>query len=130
MVMPRIVILDAEPVVRSVVTAILERDGYTVEQASTLPMALDVVKKKQTDLVLTNVYLPGITGRDAMEMIKNACPNIPVLMVSGLPDSEVIEEWAGSTGFDTFPKPFAAQDLLDKVHSILGKRVDGGGKKS
>jgi DNA-binding NtrC family response regulator len=128
MVMPRIVILDAEPVVRSVVTAILERDGYTVEQASTLGAALEVVNKKPPDLVLTNVYLPGVTGHDAMEMIKKACPNIPVLMVSGLPDSEVIEEWVGRTGFDTFPKPFAAQDLLDKVHSILGKPVDGEGK--
>jgi two-component system, NtrC family, response regulator AtoC len=116
---PRILILDAEPVVRSVVSAILQRGGYTVEQASTVPAALEVVKEKPTDLLLTNVYLPGITGREAVQMFRNAWPKMPVLIVSGLPDSDVIQEWAGTVGFDTFPKPFAAQDLLDKVHSIL-----------
>jgi DNA-binding NtrC family response regulator len=116
----RIVILDAEPVVRSVVTAILQRDGYTVEQAEDVPAALHMVKSKTTDLLLTNVYLPGITGREAVQIIKEACPKLPVLVVSGLPDSDVLEEWAGTVGFDTFPKPFAAKELLDKVHAMLG----------
>jgi DNA-binding NtrC family response regulator len=120
----RIVILDAEPVVRTVVSAILKRDGYTVEQAATVPAALEVVKQKRTDLLLTNVYLPGMTGREAVQMFKKAYPELPVLIVSGLPDNDLIQEWAGTVGFDTFPKPFAAQELLDKVHSMLDGRAD------
>jgi DNA-binding NtrC family response regulator len=116
---PRILILDAEPVVRSVVASILKSGGYTVDQAATVPAALDLVKSRETDLLLTNVYLPGITAREAIEMFKTKYPELPVLIVSGLPDSELIQEWAGRVGFDTFPKPFAAQELLDKVHSIL-----------
>ena len=116
---PRILILDAEPVVRSVVAAILEHGGYKVDQAATVPAALDMVERRQTDLLLTNVYLPGMTGRQAVDMFKRTYPELPVLMVSGLPDSDVIEEWVGQPGFDTFPKPFGAQELLDKVHSIL-----------
>jgi CheY-like chemotaxis protein len=119
---PRILVLDAEPVVRSVVSAILKRDGYAVEEAATVPAALDLVRHKTTDLLMTNVYLPGITGREAVQMFKNAYPDLPVLIVSGLPDSDVIEEWAGTVGFDTFPKPFAAQELLAKVHSMLDVR--------
>jgi CheY-like chemotaxis protein len=115
----RILILDAEPVVRSVVASILQSDGYMVDQAATVPAALDLVKSKDTDLLLTNVYLPGITGREAIEMFKQKYPDLPVLIVSGLPDSELIQEWAGRVGFDMFPKPFAAKELLDKVHSIL-----------
>ena len=117
----RILILDAEPLVRSVVAEILKRDGYIVEQASTVPAALDLVTNRHTDLLLTNVYLPGMTGREAVQMFKNTWPNLPVLIVSGLPDSDVLREWTGKVGFDTFPKPFAAQELLDKVHSILDK---------
>jgi len=108
-------------VVRSVVTAILQRGGYTVEQAADVPSAMAAVKRTTPDLLLTNVYLPGITGREAVQMFKNAYPELPVLIVSGLPDSDIIQEWAGRVGFDTFPKPFAAQELLDKVHSILDK---------
>ena len=115
----RILIVDAEPLVRSVVTAILTRGGYTVEEAATVPAALDVVKNKQTDLLLTNVYLPGITGREAVKMFKEICPDLPVLIVSGLPDSDVLDAVTRKAGIDTFPKPFAAQELLDKVHSIL-----------
>jgi len=117
----RILILDAEPLVRSVVAEILKKGGYTVEQAATVPAALDLVKNMDTDLLMTNVYMPGITGREAVQMFKKAYPDLPVLIVSGLPDSDVIQEWTGKVGFDTFPKPFAAQELLDKVHSILDK---------
>ena len=52
-------------------------------------------------------------------MFKAKFPDLRVLIVSGLPDNDVIREWAGKVGFDMFPKPFAAQELLDKVHSIL-----------
>jgi len=116
---PRILILDAEPVVRSVVASILQSDGYTVDQAATVPAALDLVKSRGTDLLMTNVYLPGITGREAIELFKQKYPDLPVLIVSGLPDSDILQEWAGTVGFDMFPKPFAARELLDKVHSIL-----------
>jgi DNA-binding NtrC family response regulator len=119
----KILILDAEPVVRSVVTAILQRGGYTVEQASTVPAALDVARTYGPDLLVTNVNLPGMTGREAVDMFKRIYPQLPVLVVSGLPDSDVIREWTGRDGFDTFPKPFEAQELLDKVHSILDPSV-------
>jgi len=119
MMPPRILILDAEPVVRSVVASILQSGGYTVDQAATVAAALDLVKSRATDLLLTNVYLPGITGREAIELFKEKYPELPVLIVSGLPDSDVIQEWAGRVGFDMFPKPFAAKELLEKVHSIL-----------
>ena len=37
---------------------------------------------------MTNVYLPGMTGREAVQMFKKTYPDLPVLMVSGLPDSD------------------------------------------
>lgn len=40
-------------------------------------------------------------------------------MISGLPAENHIREWIGQDGFDTFPKPFSAQELLDKVRMML-----------
>ena len=70
-------------------------------------------------LVITNVYLQGITCHDAMRLLKDHCPDLPVLMVSGLPDESAIQEWIGEDGFDTFPKPFQAGALVDKVREVI-----------
>src|SRR4051794_12649874 len=115
----RILVLDAEPVVRSVIVEILKRGGYEVEPVDSVPAALEIVKANAPNLLITNVYLPGSTGRDAVQLFKDVCPKLRVLMVSGLPDTEVIQTWAGREGFDTFPKPFLPQALLEKVSAFL-----------
>jgi DNA-binding response OmpR family regulator len=56
-----------------------------------------------------------------MRLLKGMCPSLRVLMVSGLPDEATIQEWAGADGFDTFPKPFGTQELLDKVRVMLAR---------
>jgi DNA-binding NtrC family response regulator len=115
----RIVVLDAEPVVRTAITEILKHGGYTVESSGSIHSAIQIIKNSRPDLLLTNVYLPGMTGHQAMELFKGLYPELRVLMISGLPDADVIREWAGRDRFDTFPKPFAAHELLDKVRAML-----------
>jgi DNA-binding NtrC family response regulator len=115
-----IVVVDAEPVVRTVIAHILERDGYRVLPFSDPQHALNVIKASAPSLVITNVYLPGMTGHEAMRMFKESCPGIPVLMVSGLPDSEIVQRWMSEDGFDAFPKPFSCNELSAKVRQLLG----------
>jgi DNA-binding NtrC family response regulator len=71
------------------------------------------------DLLITNVFLPGSTGHDAMRVIKERCPGLRVLMISGLPDDQTIQSWLAEEGFDAFPKPFAPKDLVSKVQHVL-----------
>jgi DNA-binding NtrC family response regulator len=115
----KIVVVDGEPTVRSVMTRILKRAGYDVQSASNAQTALELIKTSTPDLVITNVYLPGITGHDAMKLIKENCPGVPVLMVSGLPDDDLIRNWIGQDGFDAFPKPFGADSLIEKVREMM-----------
>src|SRR5829696_4992250 len=110
-----ILVLDAEPVVRSVVTRMLERSGYTVHAVSVLDDALKLVKDTKPDLLMTNIYLPGMTGYDAAKAVREHCPNLRVLMVAGLPASEQIEEREARESFESFPKPFTCQQLIEKV---------------
>ena len=116
---PDIVVVDGEPVVRSVVAKILERAGYVVHATPSIDDALHVCKITQPGLVLTNVLLPGITGHEAMKLLRSQCPGTPVLMMSGVPDSDVIQQWALEKGFDVFPKPFHPDELLAKVESVM-----------
>ncbi len=115
----RIVVLDAVAIVRSTICDILRKGGYDVEPVGTLDLALELIRAERPRLLVTNVYLPGITGREAIRVIKQTFPGLPVLMVSGLPDEDAIHEWAGQDRFDTFPKPFTAQELIAKVHTML-----------
>jgi DNA-binding NtrC family response regulator len=69
--------------------------------------------------VLTNVFLNGITGCEAMRQIKDRYPDVRVLMVSGVPDDVAILESSKMDGFDVFPKPFKARDLVAKVQQVL-----------
>jgi DNA-binding NtrC family response regulator len=117
--MATIVVIDSEDTVRTVVATILARHGHTVRAFGDLEEALAVIRKSEPQLVLTNVFLRGITGHDAMLKLRGEFPELPVLMVSGLPDDDVIREWTGEPKFDVFPKPFTASSLLSKVSSLL-----------
>jgi DNA-binding NtrC family response regulator len=118
-----IVIVDAEPVVRDVVQRILKREGYEVIGTGDPNAALQVIKAAHPSLVITNVNLPRMTGHDAMKMFKEGCPGVPVLMLSGLPDSAVVRQWISEDGFDTFPKPFSANQLAAKVREVLAEKL-------
>jgi DNA-binding response OmpR family regulator len=123
----RIVLVDPEPVVRDTIKAILEHDGHEVVPADDPHLALAIIQRGDIALVITNVNLPGMTGHDAMRMFKQGCPGVRVLMVSGLPESEVIRHWMDEDGFDAFPKPFSARQLSQKVRQMLSEPASGAG---
>ncbi len=117
--MADIVIVDSEETVRSVVERILLRAGHSVRATGDFNEALKILRESRADLVLTNVFLRGIAGHDAMLRLKSDFPGIPVLMMSGVPDESVIGEWSQQTQFDIFPKPFMPDSLVQKVDELL-----------
>ncbi len=117
--MAQILLIDSEHTVRSVVGRILESAGHSVRATGEFREALQMLHKSPADLVVTNVYLNGITGHDAMHCLREEFPTTRVLMVSGLPDEKSIAEWAGESRFDIFPKPFRPNSLVEKVEQML-----------
>lgn len=116
-------VIDSEATVRTVTAKILQTAGHAVRAAGDLDEALTQLRASVPDLILTNVYLRGdITGHEAMTKLKGEFPEVPVLMVSGLPDEEIINEWIEQVGFDVFPKPFTSHSLINKVGQMLTKR--------
>ena len=114
-----ILVIDSEDTVRTVMASILERAGHSVRACAELREALAVVSIAEPDLILTNVYLRDSTGHDALSVLREELPDVPVLMVSGLPDEDVIHQWQEERRFDVFPKPFTADSLTTKVSEIL-----------
>jgi DNA-binding response OmpR family regulator len=98
---------------------ILQGAGYTVRATGEFDNAVEWIRESTPDLVITNVFLRGIAGHDAMLKLRSEFQGLPVLMVSGLPDETVIKDWIGETDFDVFPKPFRSDALLNKVRQMI-----------
>ncbi len=116
-----ILVLDAEPIVRTTVTSILSRAGYTVFATGDLLEAMDLTSNLHPDLLLTNMFIPGSTGRNAAERLRELCPGMRALMVAGVPEDCEAPDRVIAHDMDLFPKPFTANQLVDKVQEVLNR---------
>lgn len=109
--------------VRTVVTNILEREGYTVLATDNVDEALEMVRTSAPDLLLTNVLLPTMRGHDAAALLRRVRPSMRVLMVAGLPDDRQVYDMTRGEGIEPFPKPFTSQELAAKVREVLSRNA-------
>jgi CheY-like chemotaxis protein len=116
-----ILFLASDPVIRTVICEALESEGYCVLAAGDVGSAVDRLKECTPDLFMVRHYTEGISGHDAAIYIRKMLPGIPVLIVGGLLDDDRLENREMLQGFEVFPKPFKAADLLEKVKEVLVK---------
>lgn len=117
--MAKILLIDDDPDVRTVMSALLKRQGYEVETASRCDEALEKLQSEAPSLILLDVLLSGADGRELCREIK-ATPqtkNVPVIIFSGHPGAgQQFESWGAS---DFIPKPFNTDTLLEKLSRQL-----------
>jgi CheY-like chemotaxis protein len=113
--MKKILLIDDDPDVRTVITATLRRQGYDVTAASRKEEAWQILESHRPSLILLDVLLSGSDGRELCREIK-ATPetkNIPVIMFSGHPSAGLQFENYGADDF--IAKPFNTEALLEKL---------------
>jgi DNA-binding response OmpR family regulator len=116
-----ILLLVSDPVIRSVLKEILEREGYAVLATGDLGQAVDRLKQCMPDLLITRTYVQGLPGHDAAIYLRMKCPKMRVLIVGGLLDDDRLRHREALQGFEVFPKPYPAAELLQKVKDVLSK---------
>lgn len=116
-----ILLLVSDPLVRSVLQDTLEQEGYTVVTAADLGSAVDRLSEVTPDLLITRTYVEGMTGHDAAMYLRTKSNGLRVLMVGGLLDDQRLKYRESLEGFDVFPKPYSAAELLQKVKDVLAK---------
>jgi DNA-binding response OmpR family regulator len=116
-----ILLLVSDPVVRSVLEETLEREGYTVLATGDLGQAVDRLKECIPDLLIIRTYVQGLPGHDAAMYLRTRCLKMRVLMLGGVLDDERLQSRAALQGFEVFPKPYTAAELLQKVKDVLSK---------
>jgi CheY-like chemotaxis protein len=117
-----ILVVEDEELVLDVASRILLQHGYHVLVARSGTEAFDLLKRDREtiDLLLTDVVMPGTTGKEVAERFSELRPGIRVLYMSGYPESVVASQGVVDQGIRLMSKPFNAADLLDHVRAVLG----------
>ena len=121
--MPRLLIIDDDKDFLKVLKSLLVKKGFDVLTFNEWEDASDALKHAQPQLILLDIFLPGIDGLAICNKLKSNphTRNIPILILSGYPAfAERAMSDFGATDF--MAKPFEVNDFIKKIHSILSKR--------
>jgi signal transduction histidine kinase len=121
-----ILVVEDEELLRDVLEDMLRESGYTVLAAAGPEDAVERVRNGlRVDLVLTDVVMPGMNGRELAERIQSLSPESKVLFMSGYTDDAVLRLGILDAHLPLLHKPFGLETLLDKVREALGPVVSG-----
>ncbi|MBZ5637693.1 MAG: response regulator [Acidobacteriia bacterium] len=116
-----VLVVEDEPAIRTLLTEILEEGGYRVMTAGRGQDAIDLLERSPgpVHLLLTDVVMPGMSGRDLADHVQPARPGLKALFISGYSPEEVSRRGVASSGSAFLQKPFSSGSLLRKVREVL-----------
>jgi PAS domain S-box-containing protein len=117
-----VLLVEDEEMVRKLACTVLEKNGYTVLEASNGDEALDVVQGRNGNpihLVVTDVVMPGMSGRQLADRLVSLRPELKVLYMSGYTDNAIVHHGVLDPGIAYIQKPFTPDALASKVREIL-----------
>jgi len=123
-----ILVVEDAPAVRAVTRQVLERQGYTVLEAPNGGAALVLATKHHgpIHLLLTDVVMPGVNGRQLAEQLARPRPDMMVLFTSGYTDDSVVRHGVLESGIAYLQKPFTPDGVARKVREVLDSSRDSG----
>jgi two-component system cell cycle sensor histidine kinase/response regulator CckA len=116
-----ILVVEDEEAVRDLTVRILRQLGYKVLSASGGSEALHIAEAHQgpISLLVTDVVMPGMSGKQLAEALMRTRPNLRVLYVSGYTENTVLSRGVLEPGVDFLPKPFNREVLASKLRGML-----------
>ncbi|MDH3393026.1 MAG: sigma-54-dependent Fis family transcriptional regulator, partial [Desulfobulbaceae bacterium] len=101
----RILVVDDEASIRESLTGILSDEGFTPVCAESGEQALALLEEEQFDLVLLDIWMPGIDGMETLKRIKDVHSYLPVIMISGHGNIETAVQATRLGAYDFIEKP-------------------------
>jgi PAS domain S-box-containing protein len=116
-----IMVVEDEPAVRKMTVLALKKRGFTVFEADSPLNCLERVKTEglSFDLLLSDIIMPGCSGKDLFRQLKKRLPGLKVLYMSGYADNVISEKGLLKEGINFIGKPFSIEELGLKVLGIL-----------
>ena len=125
-----ILVVDDEPEVRKLVSAMVGQFGYAVLTADSGEHALTLYKhhKGPIDLLITDVIAPGMSGPMLADKLTEIQPDLKVLYMSGYDNTHVVQKYVVEKGHALLTKPFTVDEMKKKVREILSATARNAGR--
>jgi PAS domain S-box-containing protein len=117
-----VLVVEDEFVVRELIVEVLKELGYSTLEADDGPAALKILDSKQRiDLVISDIGLPGLNGRQIVDAARETRPKLKVLFMTGYAENAAIAAGFLEPGMSMITKPFAMETLATRIREILEK---------
>jgi two-component system, cell cycle sensor histidine kinase and response regulator CckA len=119
-----VLLVEDDNVARAVALRVLERLGYRVIACADGEEALRVAQNEKThiDLLMTDVVMPGLSGRELAAQLARIRPELKVLYASGFAEDVVIRDGVLEAGIEFLAKPYTLQTVAQKLRQVLDRR--------
>jgi two-component system response regulator PilR (NtrC family) len=121
--MASVLIVDDERSMRDFLKILLEKEGHEVTTADSGARALDTLTRQSVDVIVSDIRMPGMTGIDLLETVKEHSPELPVILITAFasPDDAVLAMKNGA--FDYISKPFNVDEIKSVIESATNKII-------
>lgn len=116
---PRILVLDDDAAIRELIQYHLTREGYEVLQCGNGQDGLSLLQSQSMDLVLLDLKMPGMNGGEVMRQMQVRGLSLPVIIITGYPDSDLVMEAMSYGPITLLAKPLSKSMLLKAVRTEL-----------
>lgn len=117
--MTTVLVVDDKEMLRDSVAVTLQRAGFTILAAPSGDQALEVIAKRRPDAVVTDLRMPGLTGLELIERIRQIDDDLPIVLMTAYGTVETAVEAMKLGAFDYITKPFEGDELLVAVKRAL-----------
>jgi two-component system cell cycle sensor histidine kinase/response regulator CckA len=114
-----VLVVEDDDAVRGFATRVLEQAGYRVLAAAGGIAALEIAREATVDLLLTDVVMPTMSGREVADRLTSIAPGVRVLFVSGHDENAIVRQGVLDPSIRYLAKPFTADGLIGAVDDVL-----------
>jgi DNA-binding NtrC family response regulator len=119
MMQASVLIVDDEPLVRQTLSEWMKRMNFRVFEADSGRQAMEMIRRGEPDIVISDVVMPGMDGVELLKEAKAVKADIPFLMISGYPSRSTAVDIMNHGASDYLPKPFTPEELTRRVNRTL-----------
>ncbi len=116
---PRILVVDDEESIREFLDIMLRKEGYEVTLAEDGAKAIDLLKKKSFELIISDLQMPQVTGMELLKHVKDGFPDTLFMMITAFGTTETAVEAMKMGAYDYITKPFK----IDEVRIVIGNAL-------
>jgi DNA-binding NtrC family response regulator len=116
----RVLIVDDEADILVILRTLLKKNKFEVLEASSADCALNLLENESVDLIISDIVMPGMNGRDFVKEVRQWDMNMPVIFISGK-DTISKKDLSHISAF--IEKPFSKDTLLKTIHKVLSNQT-------